>query len=227
MNQEHGKLVVLEGLDGVGKSTQLEAVAMRMRDITGGIVRTLHYPTDHLPTGDIIRSYLFGTFMAGASAHAVASLFALDRYAYYSSAWAKDYLAGDLILCDRYTTANFVYQAARVEKSQREEFVKWCKEYEYGVLGLPEPDLVIWLDLPVEESDKFIAQRHKRGVNRDKYENDPYFRYVCREVAHTVVEREKWTVVHCIDEGGVRTPKLITEDIVTAILRHEARSGDP
>lgn len=223
---EHGKLIVFEGMDGVGKSTQLYAVAQRLYDITGQPVRTRHFPTDYSPMGQIINTYLNGSFMCSANAYSVASLFALDRYFSYSDGWSRDYRAGDYILMDRYTTSNFVYQGTRVPQSERAGFIEWVKQYEYETLGLPKPDLVIYLDMPITEADRLLSHRHPKGIGKDKYESDPFYRLACFDNAQRIVESENWQVVQCAYEedeelgfdAGVRESKSITADIINLIV---------
>ena len=140
-----GKLIVIEGTDGSGKSTQFrlltEAVAQ-----AGWEFRKLVFPQYQEESSALIRMYLGGQFgdkPSDVNAYAASAFYAVDRYASYKKVWGEWYEQGGLVLSDRYTTSNAVHQASKEPEEKQGEFLRWLYEFEYDKLGLPRPDLTI------------------------------------------------------------------------------------
>ena len=147
-----GKLIVFEGTDGTGKSTQFALLTKRLQNENVSF-RRLQFPQYLEPSSALIRMYLNGEFGENpndVNAYAASTFYAVDRFASYQRVWKNDYASGGLILSDRYTTSNAVHQGGKLEGKAREEFFSWLYDLEFNRMGLPKPDLVLWLDMPVE-----------------------------------------------------------------------------
>ena len=146
-----GKVIVLEGLDGCGKSTQL-ALAEKFLESRSGDFRTVSFPNYSSDSGRIVSGYLSGEIPCeGAEgAYAASSFYAVDRYITYATDWGRDYQRGSVILSGRYTTSNAIYQMTKLPAEEREGYLNWLWDYEYKKLGLPEHDAVIFLDMPLD-----------------------------------------------------------------------------
>ena len=145
-----GTLIVIEGTDGSGKSTQFQQLRQRL-EREGISFRNVVFPRYQEESSALIRLYLsgaFGTKPGDVNPYAASSFFAVDRYASYRQDWGDWYEQGGLVLCDRYTTSNAVHQASKLSAEERDTFFRWLYEFEFGKLGLPKPDLVLYLDMP-------------------------------------------------------------------------------
>ena len=148
---KRGKLVVIEGLDGCGKSTQLDLALGYLKE-NGVNCRSVSFPNYDALSGKLVQQYLDGNIPCEDKngAYAASSIYAIDRYISYRTDWKDFYDNGGIILAGRYTTSNAIYQLTKLPVSEHEKFLNWLCDFEYGKLGLPEPDLVIYLDMPIE-----------------------------------------------------------------------------
>ena len=170
-----GKLIVIEGTDGSGKSTQFRLMTQRLTQ-EGKDFRNLVFPRYSEPSSALIRMYLsgeFGTKPSDVNAYAASAFYAVDRFASYKQDWGQWYEDGGLILSDRYTTSNAVHQASKEPETGREAFLQWLYEFEYDKLSLPRPDLVIYLDVPTDFTEKLMRHREQdTGTQADIHEKD-------------------------------------------------------
>ena len=135
-----GKLIVIEGTDGSGKSTQFRLLTQRLENENIAFQKIV-FPQYSEPSSALIRMYLggeFGTNPSDVNAYAASSFYAIDRYASYKKIWGQWYEQGGLVVCDRYTTSNAVHQASKEPEDRRQEFLKWLYDFEYDRLGLHE-----------------------------------------------------------------------------------------
>ena len=156
-----GKLIVLEGTDGSGKSTQFRMMAERLTR-EGTEFRRLVFPRYSEESSALIRLYLggaFGTNPSDVNAYAASAFYAVDRFASYKQDWGNWYENGGLILSDRYTTSNAVHQSSKEPEENREKFLQWLYDFEYEKLGLPKPDLTIYLDMPTDFTQTLMRSR--------------------------------------------------------------------
>lgn len=220
-----GKLIVLEGTDGSGKSTQFSLLCDRMNR-EGRSFREIIFPQYQEPSSALVKMYLngeFGGHPSDVNPYAASTFYAVDRYASYQKAWGADYQAGALILSDRYTTSNAVHQTGKLPEEEWESFLSWLFDFEYGKLGLPEPDVVLWLDMPTERAVEMLRRRegetHTKG---DIHEVDTAYLARCRSVAATAARLGSWRRIGCVDgDGKLRTQEEIHADIwriLSAIL---------
>lgn len=216
-------LIVLEGLDGAGKSTQLELLKQHL-SANGKKVEYLHFPRYHSSIyGDLIARFLRGEFGAIESVHPmlVALLFGEDRRV--ASNIIKEWLAeGKVVVLDRYLFSNVAFQCAKVEsKQEQEELREWIINFEYGVNAIPKADYTIFLDLPIDHIDVRL-EKSREGAERsylkgkaDIHEADIEYQKRVREVYLKEIERGSELVrVECVNESGeLLSPKEISSRI--------------
>ena len=216
-----GKLIVLEGTDGSGKSTQFRLMAQRLTEEKVEF-RRLVFPRYENESSALIRMYLggqFGTKPSDVNAYAASAFYAVDRYASYKQDWGKWYEDGGLILSDRYTTSNAVHQASKETGENQDAFLKWLYEFEYDKLGLPRPDLTIYLDVPTDFTEKLMRSREQStGTKADIHEQDTEYLATCRRTGRAAAEFYGWTVIDCVKDGQMRS----IEDIHEEIYKHVA-----
>lgn len=215
---EKGKIIVLEGLDGSGKSTQLD-LAYSFLIEQGVNCRMVSFPNYDTITGQLVECYLHGDIPCEGStgAYSASSMYAIDRYVSYVTEWKKFYESGGVIISGRYTTSNAIYQLTKLPESEHEDFLKWLFDYEYVKLGLPKPDMVLFLDMPVEVSQKLLEERYLGDpAKKDIHERNVRYLEECRKNALYVAERCNWDVVDCANDG---TPVPI-EDIYIEICAY-------
>ena len=158
-----GKLIVIEGTDGSGKSTQFRLLTQRLENENIAFQKIV-FPQYSEPSSALIRMYLggeFGTNPSDVNAYAASSFYAIDRYASYKKIWGQWYEQGGLVICDRYTTSNAVHQASKEPEDRRQEFLKWLYDFEYDRLGLPRPDLTLYLDVPTDFTEQLLRHIHE------------------------------------------------------------------
>ena len=214
-----GKLIVIEGTDGSGKSTQFRLLTSRLEE-EGREFQKLVFPQYSEPSSALIRMYLggeFGSKPSDVNAYAASSFYAVDRYASYKMDWGQWYEDGGLVLSDRYTTSNAVHQASKEPAEKREEYFHWLYDFEYAKLGLPKPDLVIYLDVPTDFTEKLLRHREAdTNTKADIHEQDMQYLATCRQTGRAAAEYYGWTVIQCVKDGAMRT----IEDIHNEIYGH-------
>lgn len=215
-----GKLIVFEGTDGSGKSTQLELLAKRLEAEQIGFQR-LRFPQYEEPSSALIRMYLGGAFgddPEAVNAYAASTFYAVDRYASYQRVWKDYYQGGGLVVSDRYTTSNAVHQGSKVPEGERAEFFRWLYDLEYDRMGLPRPDLVVLLDMPVELSEQLMRKREKStGTHADIHERDEDYLKKCRDVALHAAKYYGWRTVSCAKDGAIRGVEDIHEEVYAIV----------
>ncbi len=214
-----GKLIVIEGTDGSGKSTQFKYLTQRLEQENRPF-KTLVFPRYSQPSSALIRMYLggeFGTNPTDVNAYAASAFYAVDRYASYKQDWGTWYEDGGLIVSDRYTTSNAVHQASKESGEAQSAFLHWLYEFEYGKLGLPRPDLIIYLDVPTAFTEKLMRHRESAtNTHADIHEQDLHYLATCRETGRAAAAFYGWTVIECVKDGKMRS----IEDIHEEIYRH-------
>ncbi len=214
------KLIIIEGLDGSGKSTQTALVEKYFED------SEIDYKKIKLPDYDsksstLVKMYLggeFGTNADDVNAYAAGAFYAVDRFASYKLNWGKDYENGTLILADRYATSNSIYQMEKLDKSMWDEYLDWSEDFEYNKIGIPKPDLVIYLDMPVEISQKLMTSRYDGDENKkDVHEANVDFLNSCRTSAIYAAKKQGWVVIPCSDGENPYSVDKIHNDIIDVI----------
>ena len=225
-------LIVIEGLDGSGKSTQVK----RLKDYltqTYGQVNYIHFPRYDSPVyGDLISRFLRGDFGNIDQVHPqlVALLFAEDRHG--AAPGMKAALErGEIVLLDRYVYSNIAYQCAKLkDRSEAERLRDWILETEYGPFGLPRPDLNIFLDVPIGFVEKKL-ENPRGGDDRnylegrsDIHEADIEFQKNVRKVYLRQCELDPGFIrVDCSDENGRMLPPDAISTAVQAVVEQKLK----
>ena len=213
-----GKLIVFEGTDGSGKATQARLLCRHLEE-EGTPFREINFPRYGKPSAAMVQEYLDGNLgkrPGDVSAYAASMFFSMDRYASYKQDWGGFYESGGLVVANRYTTSNAVHQASKLLKSERKAYLDWLFDLEYNKLGLPKPDLVIYLDMPTEITEKMMRRRETAtGTHADIHEQDETYLKNCRANAKEIVKDCGWTVIRCARDGDPRT----VEDIHNQVYR--------
>ena len=211
-----GKLIVIEGLDGCGKNTQTKLLVDFLLS-QGETAEYLSFPNYSSPSSALIKMYLnseFGSSPSDVNAYAAASFYAVDRFASFKKFWGKSYESGKIIICDRYTTSNTFYQMAKLTENSWNEYLTWLYDYEYNKLGLPRPDAVIYLNMPINISQELMKKRYGGDeAKKDIHESDTTFLKKCEEIASFVGKKDNWFVINCTLNGKIKNEGQIHSEI--------------
>lgn len=215
-----GKLIVIEGLDGSGKSTQEKILEGRLKNdkVDFSYIKLPNYDDDACI---LVKQYLagrFGSRPGDVNAYAASSFYAVDRYVSYNCYWKQDYLSGKVILADRYTTSNAYHQLTKTDKSEWDSYLAWLEDFEYVKLGIPRPDKVIYLDMPVEVSQKLMTGRYSGDESKkDIHEKDTDYLSQCRVAANYACKKLGWERIECAAGGEPLSPEEIAEKVYAAV----------
>ena len=216
-----GKLIVFEGTDGTGKSTQFALLTKRLQNENVSF-RRLQFPQYLEPSSALIRMYLNGEFGENpndVNAYAASSFYAVDRYAGYKSDWGRFYEEGGILIADRYTTSNAVHQCSKLPPEQWDTFLQWLFDYEYHLLGLPAPDKVIYLQVDPAVSQRLMTARyHGDETKKDVHEKDTEYLARSRRAAEYCAAHLSWDTVHCTAGEKMRSIEDIQEEVRTLAL---------
>ena len=213
-----GKLIVIEAGDGSGKATQTKKLSERLM-AEGHKVKQVSFPDYDSPSSSLVKMYLNGDFGKHADdvdAYAASTFYAVDRYASFRMNWKKQYNAGEIILADRYVTSNMVHQAVKiVDDEERSKFLDWLDDFEYVKLKLPRPDIVIFLDMPPEISERLIKERKRSDIHERDFD---YLRR-CYSAYRELAKKYSWITINCSDDTQPRSIDDIHEEIFNLIRR--------
>ena len=212
-----GKLIVIEGLDGSGKATQAKLLAQELRR-QGREVRQVSFPDYKSDSSALIKMYLSGAFGSkpdDVNAYAASSFFAVDRYASYKSDWGAFYDRGGIVIADRYTTSNAVHQCSKLPKEQWDGYLDWLFRFEYEQMGIPAPDVVIYLRVDPAVSQKLMTERyHGDEGKKDIHESDMEYLNRSRLAAEYCAQKLGWKTIPCTEAGAMRTVEEIHRDVL-------------
>lgn len=196
--------MVIDGLDGCGKSTQLDLLNKAL-EAEGVQYHQISFPDYSQPSSALVKMYLGGELggsPAEVNAYAASSFYAVDRYASYKCFWREDYENNVPIIAARYTTSNAIHQMTKCPENEWDTYLEWLEHYEYELLGLPRPNKVIFLDMPLEVSQKLLEKRYDGDCGKkDIHERDTSYLVNCRKAALFAAEKLGWIVVPCSKDG--------------------------
>lgn len=222
------KLIIIEGLDGSGKSTQTALLEKYLEKLNINF-KKIKLPDYESPSSTLVNMYLAGAFGNDANAvnaYAAGAFYAVDRYASYKLNWGSDYESGTLILADRYATSNSIYQMEKLDKSEWDAYLDWSSDFEYNKIGIPRPDLVIYLDMPVEVSQKLMTGRYQGDEGKkDVHEANVEFLNKCRKSALYTAERQGWVVIPCSDGENPLPVSDIHNEIIKYVDKELKNAG--
>ncbi|HEY4522644.1 MAG TPA: hypothetical protein VJH91_03370 [Candidatus Paceibacterota bacterium] len=190
-----GRLIVFEGIDGAGKQTQSAALARRLR-AQGKRVTVFTSPRYDLPTGKLVRNALRGEYgdFVGLSPYISALPYLVDFVA-----WRDDVLKAlekGTVICDRYVQSTICYHSAKLAGKKQKEFLKTISDIAFKELQLPEPNVVVLLDVPVPYAQKLIAQKKK-----DQHEKNTGYQRKVAIVYKMLARGKKWRTISCVKNG--------------------------
>ncbi len=210
------KLIVIEGLDGSGKATQAKRLAEGLAR-QGHAVRKVSFPDYDSPSSALVKMYLAGEFgdrPSDVNAYAASTFFAVDRYASFMKDWRQDYARG-IVIADRYTTSNAIHQCNKLEQGEWDGFLQWLFDLEYRKMGIPQPDLVVYLRVDPDISQALMLSRYGgHGERRDIHEKDLAYLRRCQSAADYCARRLGWAVVECCEGEGMRSIEAIQAEIM-------------
>lgn len=217
-----GKLIVIEGLDGSGKSTQEELLKKKLEAL-GIKFNFIKLPNYDDPACELVKMYLSGRFGSNPSdvnAYAASSFYAVDRYVSYNCYWREQYLNGELFLADRYTTSNAYHQLTKTPRDEWDKYLEWLEDFEYVKLGIPKPDAVIYLEMPIDISQKLMTSRYEGDESKkDIHEKDVEYLNKCRVAADYACKKLGWSRIECGKDGQPYPVESISEKIFEEVMR--------
>lgn len=221
------KLIIIEGLDGCGKSTQTALVEKYFEE-QSIYYKKIKLPDYDSPSSTLVKMYLAGEFGKNAddvNAYAAGAFYAVDRFASFKLDWGKDYENGTVILADRYATSNSIYQMEKLDEKDWDSFLDWSADFEYNKIGIPKPDLVIFLDMPVEISQRLMTSRYNGDENKkDVHEANVDFLNRCRHSALYTAKKQGWAVIPCSD-GENPLPIEEIHNTVVEFIKKELKNA--
>ncbi len=210
-----GKLIVIEGVDASGKQTQTELLFQRLSN-----AKRVSFPDYESQSSALVKMYLngdFGTHADDVSPEIASVFFACDRYASFKQKWGQYYEQGGVVLADRYVTSNLIHQTCKIEEEERrQQFISWLEEFEYGLMGLPKPDLVVFLDMPPEYAARLMANRNNKITGeeqKDIHEKDKHYMQRAYDNAISVAKQMGWKRLVCAQDGIIKTPEQISDEV--------------
>ena len=209
-------LFIIEGIDGSGKSTQVEMLEQRLRE-DGYNTLKLKFPNYDDRSSGPIKMYLEGELGSDpdeTNPHAASSFYAVDRFVSYKKSLENDYKSCTCIISDRYVVSNIIHQSSKIQKDKRKEFFEWLYDFEYGKMGIPIPDLTFYLDVPPEISIKYVESRNNGNESKkDIHEKDMEYLKRCYEAGLSSCDYLHIQKIECVRNGKLR-PKEEINDIL-------------
>ena len=214
------KMIVIDGLDGSGKSTQEELLREKLAQ-SGLKINFIKLPNYDDPACELVKMYLAGRFGKNpedVNAYAASSFFAVDRYVSYNCYWKEKYLSGEIFLADRYTTSNAYHQLTKTPESEWDAYLEWLEDFEYNKLGIPKPDAVIYLDMPIEVSQKLMTGRYNGDESKkDIHEKNTEYLNNCRKAADYSCTKLGWSRIICAENGEPLSVEVISDKVFEAV----------
>ncbi len=224
---EKGKIIVTDALDGAGKETQANLLAEYL--YTQGVdFKQLSFPNYESESSFGIKKLLSGEIKDG-NPYANSILYSYDRYMTMTDSKVIDstksaieyYNEGGILLLDRYYTSNILYQTIKMSDDEATRYINWLQDLEVYQMGLPAPDLILFLDVPPEISLENIKAR---GKGNDKYETIEKLSMVYSGVERLKRIHFDMEYIECTENSRMKTREKITElliEKVEAILWHK------
>lgn len=211
-----GKFVVIEGIDGAGKTTQTKLLLnfLKKQKIKTSFYKFPQYSKNIY--GQIIADFLSGKFgeLEKVNPYLISLAYALDRSTVRDKL-NEEKRQGKIIITDRYSASNKAYQASRLKPSEQKKFIDWLEELDHKVNQNPKADLVILLDMPVKESLKLIDDRKK-----DLLEKKEILEKTRKIYLKLAKQDNRWEIINCIDQKGkLKSKNKIHEEIVETLKK--------
>lgn len=217
-----GKLIVIEGLDGSGKGTQAGELVKNL-EARGERVRKISFPNYSSDSSALVKMYLggqFGSNPGDVNAYAASTFYAVDRYASFKQNWESFYAQGGILVADRYTTSNAVHQCSKLPREQWDEYLRWLFHFEYDLLGIPAPDMVVYLRVDPLVSQRLMTQRYRGDESRkDIHEGNLPYLNRSRQAAEYCSGKLGWRQIDCCAADGMRPVESIQREILSLVTK--------
>lgn len=214
------KLFVIEGVDNIGKATQSKLLTQALESL-GLPVKLISYPDYNSKSSSLVQMYLDGEIKDDPSEvnpYAASLFYTSDRYISFMKEVKEYWDRGYIIIADRYTTSNMVYQGSKISGGfhKTTKYIDWLEDLEYDKIGLPRPDKVIYLNVGNTTYENLIAEKQ----NRDIHEKDMKYIIQAKEVGQHIAEHKGWEIISCdlIACFSLRDKQSIHQDILCKIL---------
>ncbi len=218
-----GKLIVIEGTDGSGKATQIKLLAQHLRR-AHTLFHVVDFPQYGKKSAVLVEKYLHGAFgpIERVDPYLTSLFYAVDRYSVKER--LRQWLKKDIVIANRYTTANMLHQAAKIKSHNgQKKYIAWVKHLEYVVLELPKPDIVFFLDVPISYSARLVLKKGSRkyllGKKRDLAERNLRHQQAAYAIGRMLCRRGEWVRIPCTHEGHLLPPREIHGSILNMIKR--------
>ena len=218
-----GKIIVIEGTDSSGKETQTKLLYERIKKINEKTIK-ISFPNYDSPACEPVKMYLAGSFGTDAvkvNPYPVSTMYAIDRYASYKQDWGKSYEEGYIIVTDRYVTSNMIHQASKIQsEEEKEEYLKWLIDLEYKKNQIPEPEIVIFLKMPIDKAKELMENRNNKidgSMKKDIHEiNEDYLKKSYKN-ATEISQKFNWYEVECVENNRIKSIEEINDEIFKKI----------
>lgn len=214
----NGKLIVIDGLDGSGKSTQAKILYETLKEKSKKVL-LISYPDYDEPSSALVKMYLNGEFSSDpndVNAYAASTFYAADRYAGYMKFWKEKYNDGYIIIASRYVSSNAIHQMVKLPEEKWDEYLSWLDDYEFSKLSLPRPDMVIFLDMDRKVADNLIMSRYNGDEEKkDIHESDLEYLKSCNKSASYAAKVQGWKVIPCSDDKNAFPIDIISDKILS------------
>lgn len=218
-----GKLIVIEGTDSSGKETQTKRLFEKLKE-KGLKVKKISFPNYDSPACEPVKMYLAGAFGEDAmkvNPYPVSTMYAIDRYASFKTDWEKFHNEDGIIVTDRYVTSNMVHQASKIrDLDEKKQYLNWLEDLEYEKMGIPRPDLVIFLNMPTEMAVRLMAERKNKITGEEKkdiHERDKEYLKESHANACKIANIYNWKEIKCNDGERIKTIEEIGEEVFSLV----------
>lgn len=223
MNNPQGKFIVIDGSDGAGKKTQTDLLITRLKK-EGREIAAYDFPQyEKTFFGQMVGRYLNGEFGEAddVDPYLASLLFAGDRWQ-ASESIRKDLAAGKTVISNRYIQSNMGFMCAKFKtKNEQEKYLSWLEKLEFQIYGIPKPDLVIYLYVPYEISQKLVDKKTKRSytdLRRDIHEkNTDFLKRVEQSYLMLARTYPEWRKIDCVRDGEIMSIEEIAKKVYRVV----------
>ncbi len=222
--------IVIDGIDGSGKGTQVEILRKHFEGL-GKKVKILDYPRYWYASSFMVQKYLNGEYGKTLSPKLASIFYAIDRYDSMMDKKYVDFDSYNYIISNRYVSASMIHQTGKIEDdNEAKEFLDWLYDLEYNIFWIPKPDKVIFLNVTPEVSQKLVLKKEKReylkdGKKMDLHEEDINHLQNAWDKAMKVVEMyDDWVKIDCVENGEILPIEEITQKILSEISSVENKN---
>ena len=215
--------IVIDGIDGSGKWTQIELVAKELEK-QWKTVKILDFHRYWEKSAFMVEKYLNWDYWTEISAKQASIFYAVDRFQAYHDE-KKDMKEYDYILSNRYVSANMIHQAGKISDiKEKEEFLEWLSDLEYNIFGIPKPDKTIFLNVSPQMSQMLVLKKEKREYLKwwkkmDLHEEDKNHLINAHASAMSIVQQNlDWVKIDCEEDLKMRNIDDITKNILDVII---------